>query len=183
MPGAKFDILFAGELVGDADPSEVRRQLQQRFKLSDEVAARLFSGRALALKKGVDAATASRYREVFRNAGALVEIRRVADHPDPLKAPLPESAKGPAASDPEGEQAGAGAGGLRLAPDADQSKPLEQAGVLDRPAIDIGHLRLVPGRDWTLEDCQPLPSSIDPPDTSYLKLVTPPPDSREEPGD
>jgi hypothetical protein len=179
MTGAKFDILFAGELVGDADPREVRRRLQQRFKLSDEVAARLLSGRVLVLKRGVDAATASRYREVFLDAKALVQIRPVAERPD---SPL-ESAKGPTAMDPEGEPAESGAEGLRLVTDAEQSKPLEQPPVVDRPDIHIGHLRLVPGQDWTLEDCQPPPTSIDAPDTSYLKLVTTPPASRDEPGD
>ena len=161
--------------MGDADPDEVRLQLQQRFNLSDETAARLFSGRALVLKRDVDVATASRYREVFRAAGALVETRPVRPR-DTSPQPPEESV----AADPEGRATGFGEGGLHLVSDAEQGKPLEQMDVGDHPGIDISHLRLVPGQDWTLEDCQPSPTSTQVPDTSRLKLVEPPPERHEE---
>jgi hypothetical protein len=175
MPATRFDILFAGELMGDADPDEVRSQLQQRLKLSEETAARLFSGRALVLKRDVDAATASRYREIFRNAGALIETRPVSPR-DASPQPPVESV----AAVPEDRATGFEDGGLHLVSDAEQGKPLEQPEVVDRLEIDISHLRLVLGQDWTLEDCQPSPPPLLAPDTSRLKLVEPPPESREE---
>jgi hypothetical protein len=42
--------------------------------------------------------------------------------------------------------------------------------------LDISYLSLVPGDDWTLEDCEPPPTPIPLPDLSYLTLV-PLPDS------
>jgi hypothetical protein len=175
MSATRFDILFAGELMADADPDEVRLQLQQRLKLSEETATRLFSGRTLVLKRDVDVATASRYREIFRDAGALVETR-----PVPPQDASPQPPVESVATDPEGSPTGFEDGGLHLVSDAEQGKPLEQTDAGDRPDIDISHLRLVPGQDWTLEDCQPSPTSNQVPDTSRLKLVEPPPESREE---
>ncbi len=37
--------------------------------------------------------------------------------------------------------------------------------------LDISYLSLVPGYDWTLEDCDPPPTPIPLPDLSYLTLV------------
>jgi len=161
--------------MGDADPDEVRLQLQQRLKLSEETAARLFSGRSLVLKRDVDAATAARYREVFRNAKALIETR-----PVPARDVSPSPPVESVAAVPDGGATGFEDGGLHLVSDADKDKPLEQTDVGDRPDIDISHLRLVPGQDWTLEDCQPSPTSNQVPDTSRLKLAEPPPERREE---
>lgn len=161
--------------MADADPDEVRLQLQQRFKLSEETAARLFSGRALVLKRDVDVVTATRYREIFRDAGALVETRPVLPR-DTITQPPEETV----AAAPEGSATGFEDGGLHLVSDAEQGKPLEQPDAGDRPEINISHLRLVPGQDWTLEDCQPSLTSTQVPDISQLKLVEPPPETREE---
>ena len=181
MPPAKFDILFAGELIGGADPDEVRLQLQQIFKLSDEAAVGLFSGQTVTLRKSVDAATATRYREVFRDAKALVRICPVdARSQAPQKAP-PEAEP---AQEPAIEQQGGSTESKRdelgLTASDQQSESPGQSGFADRPDIDISRLKLVPGQDWTLEDCEPVPTSIVDPDTSSLRLVTPAPGDGEE---
>lgn len=179
MAGAKFDILFAGELIGDADPNVVRRQLQQRFKLSDEAAATLFSGRIVTIKQGVDTAAAGRYREVFRDAGALIDIRPIESPPEippiptakPTREPAGAPREGP--SDSEPEEPGQGS---RLVPAAQDGEAIEP-----QPVVDFSHLSLVQGEDWTLEDCQPSPVVEQLPDTSHLELVAPAHDGGEEP--
>ena len=181
MGGARFDILFAGKLLGDADPDLVRRQLQQRFKLSDEVVAKLFSGRTIAVAQGVDTATASRYRQVFRDAKALVEIRPVEDVPGTSSTALPESARRPAEAGPEAES--------RSVPVEPRTKngewlsePARSRDLFSFPDIDISQLSLVPGWDWTLEDCQPTQVPAELPDTSHLEVVAPAPDDGKERG-
>jgi hypothetical protein len=173
MVGAKFDIFYAGGLIGDADPNEVRRHLQQRFKLSDEAAARLFSGRKIAIKLGVDTATASRYLEVFRDAKALVEISPAATSETPAALseereipPEPAGQATPAETEPRQPSYATG---------EQQSKAegQDEDGVFKYQNIDISYLSLVPGWDWTLEDCQPPQEPTKLPDISHLEIVAP----------
>jgi len=180
MVGAKFDILFAGELLRDADPEAVRRQLQQRFTLSDEAVDKLFSGRTVTIKRDVDTATATRYREIFREAKALVQIRPVEAKAQSTPVSPTESVTGsPVRGQAEGSTESEPKG-LHLVGGTKEPKPLEQPGTGDRPEIDTSHLRMISGQDWSLEDCQPPPASTEVPDTSHLKLITPAPDSGEE---
>lgn len=168
MAGARFDILFTGEVMAGADPNAVRARIQELFKLSDEAAERLFDGRPVTIKRGVATATASRYREVFRDAGALVHVTPVPT----AGAPAHETA--PAATDRTGDMPGhpaAVVSRLSLAPMGDD--PLEPPIATASPHIDVRHLALVPGWDWTLADCEPPLPPVELPDISHLHLVEP----------
>ena len=72
MDTRRYDVIFNGELVEDSDPAEVRRRLAALFKSDAAAIERLFSGQAVAIKKGVDEATAARYRDAMRQAGRCV---------------------------------------------------------------------------------------------------------------
>lgn len=178
MAGAKFDILFAGKLIGDADPEKARSQIQRKFKLSESVVERLFSGHTVAVKRGVDTATASRYRKIFRDANALIEIRPVNAPSQPQSASVaertPESALGPSYGPEDSDS--------RVPPSPESSGRLpdreqpeyehpEQTQTDARKAIDVSHLSLVPGNDWTFEDCQPQLPPIKLPNISHLEIV------------
>ncbi|MBK5968100.1 MULTISPECIES: RodZ family helix-turn-helix domain-containing protein [Thiorhodovibrio] len=82
MAEPTFDVLFSGELIGSADPEHVKQRLAQMFKLDEAGAARLFGGHRVFIKRGVDQATADRFREVFAKAGALAEIEQVGGEPE-----------------------------------------------------------------------------------------------------
>jgi hypothetical protein len=177
MSSQRFDILFAGKILPGADPAEVRRQLKTIFKIGDEAADRLFSGTPVMVKRGADEATAERFREVFREAGALVRVTAAGgiEPPsagaeaalEPTPEPAPEAAPSPTAgrSMPDTSH-------LQLAPPDDDS-PLEPPVVADRLAwIDVSHLSLL-GGDWTLADCEPPLPPIALPDISHLALVLP----------
>ena len=180
--------------MADADPARVRLWLQQHFKLSEKVAARLLDGRTHTIKRNVSTAAASRFREIFRDAGALIEIRPVVAASDspPLSTPEPHHATEltgtteyyphSEAIEPEPE--------ARFAPKVNrkaevtrESESPEEEAAGDPSAIDTSHLSLVPGYDWTLEDCQPALPPIRLPDTSHLALIEPEPIKREEPED
>jgi hypothetical protein len=170
MSSQRLDILFAGKILPGADPAEVRRQLKAIFRIGDEAADRLFSGTPVVIKRGADEATAERFREVFREAGALVRVTP-AGGAEPAAAG-PEPAAGPAPEAPPPAGAGPDTSHLHLAP-ADDDAPLEPPVVADRlPLIDVSHLSLL-GGDWTLADCEPPLPTIALPDISHLTLVLP----------
>lgn len=157
MPEELFDIHFSGQLLEGQDPAVAREQVGQLFKASDTQLARLFSGQPVVVKKGVDLDTATRYRLAFRKAGALVRIQpsAAAQVPTPeapwtLAAPHSGSLEGYAIR-PEPAPL-PDISGLRLSgPGAllDERLPLPEI------SIETEEFSLVPGQDWSLEDCQP----------------------------
>lgn len=159
-----------------ADADQVRLRLRQLFELSEEDAARLFGGRPVIIKRGVDTAMASRFREVFREAGALVQV-----------VPVGASGKSVSSADESGvdshpastESRSATPPGLYLAPAGD-AQPLEAQSTAQPRKIDISHLSLVPGDDWTLADCTPHLPPIALPDIRHLSILVPRDESYDE---
>jgi len=76
MKGEKFDIVFRGKLAAGFEEATVRANLARLFKRDEAQIAPLFSGSRAILKRGVDGATADKYRETLRNAGAIVAVIR-----------------------------------------------------------------------------------------------------------
>lgn len=163
MADQRYDLSYRGLLSPGADPEETRRRLGAIFKLGETGLERLFTGKPVIVKRDVDAATAAHYERLFAQAGAeltVVPLESAASRPapDPVPPGVDESAQGPTID----------TSGLSLAP---------PGGVLEDPApsvsleLDISYLSLVPGDDWTLEDCEPPPTPIPLPDLSYLTLV------------
>jgi hypothetical protein len=173
-----FDIYFLGEMLPDADSVKVRQGVAKLFKVQEDAVERLFSGKPLRVKQGVDAETASRYRAAFRDIGALIQI-------------VPNGSPPPAARDPA-SPAEAGAAHKRSTPpppDADQTPPLpevneagafdlaEPGAIIDPRApppvadIDTGSLEALPPNSGSLEDCRDEKPPRPIPDISHLKLV------------
>jgi len=74
MAETRYDLLFSGELLPGADAPGVRERLRAAFKLSPDALDALFSGRPVVVKRGLDALTAGRYRDAFRDAGAILRL-------------------------------------------------------------------------------------------------------------
>ncbi len=87
-----FNIVFAGEISGGADPAAVRANIARIFKASDAMVEKLFSGQRIAVKKAVDQATAMKYRAVMKQAGAIAHIEPCDEQGKPLAAPAPAPA-------------------------------------------------------------------------------------------
>ncbi len=165
MPADRFDVVFRGKLIEDQDPARVRLKVGRLFKANDSQLQRLFSGKPVTIKQGVDMETASRYRLAFRQAGALVEIRASQKPPDSRATPPPAESGG-------FNLAPANTGSLEDYAAKVEPAPLpdisdlslaaagsdhDQAPDATPPAIDTDDLQLIQEQDWTLEDCQPLP--------------------------
>lgn len=179
MPKEHFDIVFCGKLLEGQDPASVQERVGHIFKASQRQLERLFSGRPIAIKKAVDMETASRYRLVFRQAGALVEIHpsntpetrkpEMSSTPPvgwallpPNTGTLEDYAAHPTPSPPPD---------IRHLTLATSGAELDASPPPATAHVDTSGLGLVEGQDWTLEDCQrpPLPQVL--PDIEDLTLA------------
>lgn len=87
-----FNVVFAGEISGRADPAVVRANVGKLFNASDAILDRLFSGQPVAVKKMVDRATAMKLRALLKQAGADARIVQVDEQGRPLQAAAPAEA-------------------------------------------------------------------------------------------
>ena len=74
MAEPKYDIYFRGEVLPGANDAEVKAAIAKTFKANDAKLAQLFSGKVNTIKKAVDKATAAKYQQAFKKAGAKVVI-------------------------------------------------------------------------------------------------------------
>ncbi len=176
MPAELFDIIFSGKLLRGQDPEQAREGVRRLFKASDAQLQRLFSGKPASIKKAVDMETAARYRAAFKNLGALVDIR-------PSAAPSTVTASSPSSGF---TLAPANTGSLEeYAPNLEPEILPDISGLAlaaagtdmlepsDPPParISTDGLDLVPGQDWSLEDCQPAALPLVMPDIDDLSLA------------
>ncbi|MEJ2592175.1 MAG: hypothetical protein P8178_12390 [Candidatus Thiodiazotropha sp.] len=169
-----YDVYFSGACLKTADPAETQRKIGAMFKLEGEKLERLFSGKPMPIKRGVDMDQAVRFRVAFRDAGALVDIVPAGQPaPDPAAraaaarerpaAPAAAPASTPAAAAPPSAPSG-----LSLAdgplPPSDTPPPAPVA------SPDYG---LSAPRDFNLSDCAPPVEAAEIPDISALALDNP----------
>ena len=69
-----FDIIFRGDIVFGQPIGDVKARLAQLFKSDAAKIDSLFSGRPVPLKRGLDLASAHKYRDALLKAGALVDV-------------------------------------------------------------------------------------------------------------
>lgn len=74
MSQEKFNLVFTGELVPGFELSQVKKNIQLLFRIDEAKTDILFSGRAIELKKNLDAETANKYRVAIKKAGARVSV-------------------------------------------------------------------------------------------------------------
>ena len=96
MSEARFNVVFAGEMVAGADPAKVRENLAAAFRMDSSKVEALFSGKRVVVKKDADQATAMKFRAVMKQAGALCDLERIGDEAAPAsaaEAPAPAPAQ------------------------------------------------------------------------------------------
>lgn len=74
MADERFDLIFRGDIVLGQSLPDVKQRLQQLFKADAAKIEQLFTGRPVALKRQLDAATAKKYQQVLHKAGAQVSV-------------------------------------------------------------------------------------------------------------
>ena len=78
-----FRLTFKAEVQPGQHPAVVRKRLAAALQLDEERLDLLFSGRAVIIKKGLDAAQAERFRALFEKAGAQLRVESEAAQPPP----------------------------------------------------------------------------------------------------
>jgi hypothetical protein len=144
------------------------------FRLSAAGAERLFTGRPVIVKRDADETTRARYEEVFSQAGAvLVVVPRTATNKASEPSPDPGRGRPPVDS-------GVRPAGPALAVATDGGF-IETPRTVNIDAFDTGGLSLVTGDDWSLADCEPLPTAIAIPEIGHLRLeeLAPSPEHRD----
>ncbi|HMM77013.1 MAG TPA: hypothetical protein PJ986_14985 [Gammaproteobacteria bacterium] len=154
MADARFDVVFSGQLQAGVDAAQVHENLARLFKTEPAKLAHLFTGQAVPIKRGVDAATALQYQAALAKAGALVELidtSSAAERPAPAAIPAPAAATRPAVQPARGPReapvtvppAMAARGAPPVAPDYSVAEPgvvLVEPAPVPPPAIDTRHL-------------------------------------------
>jgi hypothetical protein len=74
MVDQQYQVVFRGEIAPDTRIEEVKANLAKLFKTDDARIERLFSGKAMVLKKGICREDGERYRALLEKAGALCEV-------------------------------------------------------------------------------------------------------------
>lgn len=160
-----FDIYFLGEMLPDAEPDAVKRNVAKLFKVNEDAVDKLFTGKPLRVKQGIDVDAASRYRAAFRDAGALLQIVPSGDPPPQRAASANDGGAAPPAAD--AAQTGGGDGMSLAEPGAtiDHTPPPPTA------QIDTSELSAAPANTGSLEDCKVDKAPYPIPDISHLQIV------------
>lgn len=169
-----FNIYFAGEIIEEHEPGQVRLRLAKLFNADDATLDRLFSGKQQLIKRSCDRETALKYKQAMERAGARPLIKRAEAGEAAAQAAPPSTAAAPSAAeriaavaagtDPDNPGAG---GSLRLdPPGADVLRPEERAVVTPVEIDTSGLSTAAPGERLSAESAPPPPA----PDTSHLTL-------------
>ncbi|MEW8508641.1 MAG: hypothetical protein AB2598_18270 [Candidatus Thiodiazotropha sp.] len=167
MTADSYDVYFSGAIIKDNDPAEVKRKIGAVFKLEGDKLERLFSGKPIPIKRGVDMDRAIKFRVTFRDAGGLVDIVP-AGEPPPAPRPQPQTADRPAPSIPaspprqEAEELGFADGPMEPATSGDEVTP-----------IAVPDYELSSAQGFDLSDCTPKIEAAEIPDISAMQMERP----------
>lgn len=76
MSQDKYRVIFKGEVQEGASPDDVKPKLAKILKLTDEKAAKLFSGKPIVIKKNASQETCKKIQAALSKAGALSKIKK-----------------------------------------------------------------------------------------------------------
>ncbi|MES9992947.1 MAG: hypothetical protein ABW098_13395 [Candidatus Thiodiazotropha sp.] len=167
MTADSYDVYFSGAIIKDSDPLEVKRKIGALFKLEGDKLDRLFSGKPIPIKRGVDMERAIKFRVTFRDAGGLVDIVP-AGEPPPAPKPRPQTSSPPApsiaASSPPAETSEMtfADGPMEPAANAEEVTP-----------IAVPDFELSSAQGFDLSDCTPEVEAAEIPDISAMQMDKP----------
>ena len=116
MAADRYQVIFSGRVQPGKDPVAVRQRVGQMFHLEGVQLERLFSGSPIVIKKDIDLDKASRLREAFKAAGALVELKKMELQPASTTAPAASPSVPRHPEPPSGWEQPVGPQGMELAP-------------------------------------------------------------------
>lgn len=163
MSTPHYDIYFRGECLEGFDAEHVKRQLALLFKASPEKMQLLFSGKVVALRKGLDKAGAIKFKQILEKAGAKIYIKAMnADSAASAGEEKPKPAQSPNVA-----KADASAKLDVLPVGSDVLSEAERTAFIEA-YIDISHINLTSTFDAIESQEKPQPPA---PDVSHLSAA------------
>ncbi|WP_323845250.1 hypothetical protein [Microbulbifer magnicolonia] len=98
-----FSLIFRGDLVPGYTAADVKANMARLFKAGPEALDKLFSGRPLAIKKGLNLAQAEQLQATLAKIGAQTALKAEGEAEAP-PAPAPQAEEAPAPAAPAQSQ-------------------------------------------------------------------------------
>jgi hypothetical protein len=98
-----YNLVYDGKVQEGLGVARVKQNLTSLFKIDPRKVERLFTGKPMVIKKGVDYDTAMKYQHALRRAGAICAVEQTAAQspaPPPPPAATPEEADAAAERQP-----------------------------------------------------------------------------------
>jgi hypothetical protein len=173
MAEERYNLVFRGEILEGHPIGRVQKKLRGLLKIDADEVSKLFQGRPMTLKRGVDRTTALRYKKAFEDAGARLRVVARKDLAGP-EAAVPEPHDEPADDRRQTRDLNRPvvAPAWELAPaGADLVRPEERAPQASATVPDVSHLSAAPANSGSLEDVVPKAPAPPPPDVSAISLA------------
>lgn len=160
-----YDIYFKGESLEGFAEALVRQNIGQLFKAPPEKVQQLFSGKVIALKKGLDKTTALKFQAALKKAGAKIYIKQAsAAQPasaaaQPANAPQPVQQAKPTTTEASSHAA------LDMLPVGSDVLTEAERQHNEAPEIDTSSIQLSSNLDEPLQQSPPAPPA---PDVSHI---------------
>lgn len=153
MDSLLYDVYLTGKLADGLGREAAAERLARIFKAAPATMLGLLTGKPQLLKRGVDKATALKYREALQPAGVEVAFKPQPTHAPAVaaqtaaaarpSAPQPAATEaGPAAAAAVAPVADTGTGALTLAPAGSDVLSAAERSHVAPAVIDLGHLSL-----------------------------------------
>lgn len=82
MDDKKYRVIFKGEIVDGADKEDVVKKVAAIFKMKEEKAEKLFSGKKKIIKKEAPLEKCKKVQAAFKKAGAVCQIEEIGAEPE-----------------------------------------------------------------------------------------------------
>lgn len=190
MATEHYNLIFRGELLEGHAVGAVQKKLAGLLKMDAARVAKLFEGKPMTLKRGVDRATAAKYQKAFKSVGAKLRVMASEGRgaaasqatPNEVKpAPRSAGAKKSLAERLVAKQAGAGPASTPsaafgpawdLAPaGSDLVRPEERPRELPVDVPDVSHISAMPANSGSLAEVVVKEEPPPPPDVSGISVA------------
>ena len=168
MPAPTYSVIFRGDLQPGYTVADVKANFARLFKAGPDAVEKLFSGRPLAIKKGLGQAQAEQLQATLAKLGALSALKpedgpaAVAERPAATEAPAaPPAMAGEAGDSPQASQKGDVGAGLSLAPMEGNLLKEHERSRVEPVQVPVSHLSLKPvGGNLVDASEQPAPPPV-----------------------
>lgn len=168
MSAPTYSVIFRGDLKPGYTAADVKANFARLFKAGPDAVEKLFSGRPLAIKKGLGQAQAEQLQATLAKLGALSSLK--AEGEPAASAERPAATKAPEAPTPKADsvggpprapQASSDGTGLSLAPMEGNLLKEHERSEVEPVQVSVSHLSLKPAGGNLVEASeQPAPAPV-----------------------